>query len=107
MRILLDENLNWRLSSELPGHEVDAVVKLGWAGIPNGMLLKRAADHGFHVLITMDANIPYQQNLTDLTLAVIALRAKTNRLQDTAPLMPFVLDALQTLTPGTLLRLPS
>lgn len=42
MRILLDENLDWRLARSLPGHEVESVQKNGWAGIKNGALLARA-----------------------------------------------------------------
>ncbi len=42
MRILLDENLDWRLRRDLPEHRVESVPLLGWAGIQNGELLKKA-----------------------------------------------------------------
>lgn len=42
MRILIDENLDWRLRRHLPGHEVDTVGYIGWSGITNGTLLKQA-----------------------------------------------------------------
>jgi hypothetical protein len=29
MRVLLEENLNWRLKRDLPGHEVESVPLLG------------------------------------------------------------------------------
>ena|SRR5438067_10710114 len=99
MRILLDENLDWRLRRELPGHQVESVPLLGWAGIQNGELLKKATDAGFEVLITMDSNMVYQQNITKLSIAVVALRAVSNRLADTRPLLP-------QLAPGTLMVLP-
>jgi hypothetical protein len=38
MRILLDECVDRRLSSYLPGHEVNTVTKRGWAGKKNGEL---------------------------------------------------------------------
>ena len=57
MRILLDENLDWRLGRGLLGHEVETVQRLGWAGIQNGVLLKKAEETGFEVLITMDSNM--------------------------------------------------
>jgi len=41
MRILLDENLDWRMGRGLRGHEVESVHRLGWAGIQNGVLLAR------------------------------------------------------------------
>jgi hypothetical protein len=43
MRILLDENLDWRLSRDLPGHDVKSVPLIGWAGLKNGVLLAQAA----------------------------------------------------------------
>ena len=101
MRILLDENLDWRLKRALPGHEVESVQKNGWAGIKNGELLARA-EQGFDVFVTMDGNIEFQQNVARLQLAVVALRARSNRLPDTEPLMPKVLALLPMLQVGTI-----
>ena len=104
MRILLDENLNWRLERFLPGHEVRSVPLLGWAGLKNGRLLRRAADEGFDVLLTMDGSMASQQNLSTVRLTVIALRAVSNRLEDTSPLMPEVFALLPTLQPGQVIE---
>lgn len=100
MRILLDENLDWRLRRLLPGHAVDTVAYIGWSGITNGALLRRAVEAGYEVLLTMDGNMPYQQDLSVHGIAVISLRAPTNRLADTAPLMPSVLLCLPTVVVG-------
>jgi predicted nuclease of predicted toxin-antitoxin system len=94
MRVLLDENLNWRLKHDLPGHEVESVASLGWAGIQNGVLLRKAVESGFEVLITMDSNMAYQQDLSAHPIAVVVLRARSNRLNDTQPLMAAVIKAL-------------
>ncbi len=102
MRILLDENLNWRLRRELTGYEVESVPLLGWAGTQNGLLLKKAAEAGFHILITMDSNMMHQQSIASHAIAVIALKAHSNRIQDTQPLMPKVLALLPKIKPGTL-----
>ena len=101
MRILLDENLDWRLARSLPGHEVVSVQKNGWAGIKNGELLARA-EQEFYVFVTMDGNIVFQQNYARLRIAIVTLRAPSNRLRDTAPLMPKLLALLPTLQHGTL-----
>jgi len=50
MRILLDENLDWRLGRYLADHQVKSVPLLGWAGIQNGELLKKAVEEGFEVI---------------------------------------------------------
>ena len=68
----------------------------------NGALLKRAAESGYDVLITIDGGIFHEQNIKSLPLAMIALRARTNRLADTRPLMPEVLRMLGSVQPGTL-----
>ena len=101
MRILLDENLDWRLQRELPGHTVESVPLIGWAGLKNGALLAEA-EKRFDVFVTMDGNISHQQNLPKYHIAVVALKARSNRLADTRPLMPKVLAALSSVQPGTL-----
>lgn len=103
MRILLDENLDWRLEKLLPGHEVKSVPRIGWAGLKNGKLLARAGEH-FDVLITMDGSMASQQNLSKIKIAIVALRARSNRLADTSPLMPKVLGLLTTLKPGKVVK---
>jgi hypothetical protein len=99
-RILLDENLDWRLRRELPGHEVASVPLIGWAGLKNGDLLSRAEDR-FDVFITMDSNLAYQRNIADHKIAVIVLEANSNRLADTRPLMPKVLILVDRIRSGT------
>lgn len=100
MKILLDENLDWRLRRDLPGHNVESVPLIGWAGLRNGILLARA-EKRFDVLLTMDSNMARQQKLKNYQIAVIALKARSNRLEDTRPLMPKVLTALSGVRSGT------
>jgi hypothetical protein len=102
----LDENLDWRLRRDLPGHTVESVPLIGWAGLKNGALLTEA-EKSFDVLLTMDSNMVHQQNLTRFRLAVVTLRARSNRLADTRPLMPQVLAILTTVQPGTLTMVPA
>ena len=99
MNILLDENLDWRLGRELTGHRVSSVPLIGWAGVKNGELLRRA-EAQFDVLVTMDKGIYHQQNLSGMRLIIVALQAKTNRLAETRLLMPALLSLLQTAQPG-------
>ncbi|SRR5438874_3045553 len=88
MRLLLDENLDWRLRHDLVDHQVESVPLIGWAGIENGELLRKAVETRFDVLVTMDSNMVHQQNIERHAIAVVALRAASNRLADTRPLMP-------------------
>jgi len=72
MRLLLDENLDWRLRRLLPGHAVESVPLIGWADIQNGELLTKATEAGFDALIIMDGNMVHQQNVGGHALAIVA-----------------------------------
>lgn len=100
MRVLLDENLDRRLKRWLAAeHEGVTVAERGWKGMKNGDLL-RAAEGEFDALLTADRNIPYQQNLSRLDLAVVILEAKSNSYEDLAPLMDGANEALRGARPG-------
>jgi predicted nuclease of predicted toxin-antitoxin system len=107
MRILLDECLPARLRRDLPGHEVQTVPRAHWAGVKNGKLLSLISDsRQFDVFLTMDKNLPRQQKLKGLSFAVVILRAKSNRFEDTHPLMPEVFRRLAEFHPGRAYVLP-
>ena len=104
MRVLLDECLPRRLKSELAGHELKAVPQVGWAGTKNGDLL-RLASTAFDIFLTVDASVEFQQNLTGFKIAAIALKARSNRLEDLRPLMPRVRELLAAAPlPGSITR---
>ena len=73
----------------------------------NGELLRKVVEGGFDVLITMDSNMVHQQNLAKYPIAVVVLRAASNRLGDTRPLMPALLALLPHIKSGTVTFLPS
>ena len=100
MRLLLDECVPARLRRALPGHEVSTVVGEGWSGIKNGNLLALAAAR-FDAFITVDKNLPYQQNTVALPIAVLVLDAVSNELPSLVPLMPALEAALSQLRMGS------
>jgi len=81
VKILLDECVPKRLGRFLSGHEVMTTPEAGWAGIRNGDLLRHAAEE-FEVFVTVDRNLSFQQNLTNLPLPVIVLHSRSNKLRD-------------------------
>ena len=101
MRVLLDECIDWRLSRALAGHEIKTVAQMGWTGIKNGDLLKRASAE-FDVFVTVDRNLSFQQSMRELRIAVIVLCARTNRLADMLPLVPALSAAIEIAEPGSI-----
>lgn len=81
MKVLLDECAPKALKATLTahGHECHTVQEAGWAGKENGELLA-LAEGQFHVLVTLDTNLRYQQNLEGRTIAIVVIRARSNRL---------------------------
>jgi shikimate 5-dehydrogenase len=100
MRLLLDESVPRRLARHLPGHDVKTVVEMGWGGAKNGVLLALAAKD-FDAFITVDRNLPYQQNLAALPVSVVVLKAVSNELAMLLPLLPELEVTLASLQPGT------
>ena len=72
----------------------------------NGELLAKAFDARYDVLVTMDSSMVHQQNVAKYPIAVVALRAPSNRLADTRPLMPALLALLPKAGSGTVTFLP-
>ena len=101
--MLLDENMDRRLKRLFdPELGVFTVMEMGWSGLKNGRLLSQASKD-FDVFVTMDGNIPYQQNLKSLTLGIVLIKARSNRRDVLEPMMERVNEAAKEVTPGTLL----
>ena len=93
MRVLLDECVDRRLAADIREHDVKTVPEAGWAALKNGDLLSRAQLE-FDALVTTDRNLPFQQDLSCFSIAVIVLRAQSNRVTDLRRLIPELLTAL-------------
>ena len=99
MRVILDANLPVGLGPLLTGHSVESVHQRGWSDLDNGALLT-ACQAAFDVFVTLDQNLRYQQNLRGRPLAIVVVHARSNRIQDLEPLVPAILAALGTASPG-------
>ena len=101
MRVLLDECVPRRFRSELGDHAVSTVVEMGWSGIKNGHLLLQASA-SFDCLLTVDANLQYQQASGSLAVAVLVVRVRTNQLAELKAIAAQVREALTQIRPREL-----
>ncbi len=99
MRILLDEFIDHRFRLELSKYDVRTVSFMNWDSLQNGALLKKAETE-FDIFITVDANIRFQQNFTNLELAVIILGPYRNKLRFLKDLVPQIEKAISTIKIG-------
>ena len=104
MRLLLDESVPAGLRRALRAHQVRTAVEMGWSGVKNGALLALAAED-FDAFITVDKNLPYQQNLSMLPISVVLLDTYSNELAVLLPLVPRLEQALSSLAPRTFVRI--
>ena len=70
-----------RLARDIAGHEEKSARQLGWITIKNGELLALTAN-AFDVFVSVDRNLSFQQNVPTFAIAVVVLRARSNRLAD-------------------------
>jgi predicted nuclease of predicted toxin-antitoxin system len=101
MIILLDENL---LSKKLKqpfvskGYQVYNVNDMGWRGFKDIEILERAENHLFNIFITVDKNLPYQQNLSNSILTVVILNTRSTNPNYLVPLMIKVSELVPSLS---------
>jgi predicted nuclease of predicted toxin-antitoxin system len=95
VRVLLDECVPKRLKHELLGHEARTAPEMGWASKRNGELLALAVSAEFDVLLTVDRNLSYQQDVSGFDIAVVVLIAGSTTLGALRPLVPQLLRRLE------------
>lgn len=104
MRLLLDECMDERLRHRFTEHDCQTARYAGLAGLKSGKLLSAAEAAGFEVMVTVDQNIPDQQNLSRHSIALMILCAPTNRLRDLERLVPAARAVLASIRPGQVIR---
>jgi Domain of unknown function (DUF5615) len=105
-KLLLDECVPRKFKQHLLGHECVTVPEAGLAGKSNGELLSLAESAGYHVFLTLDQGIPYEQNLNRRRIAVVLIHAKSNRLENLLPLISKILRLIEVIELGQLVQVP-
>ena len=74
MRVLLDHGTPAPLRPLLVNNQIQTAFECGWHTLTNGELLAAAERSGFEILTTTDKNLPYLQNTSGGSIAIIASR---------------------------------
>ncbi len=104
MRLLLDECVPRPLKQDLLGYDVRHVVDMDWSSKRNGELLRLMLAEQFDVLLTVDQNIEFQHNVRASGIGVVVVLARTNRVKELRLLVPQMLDALEKVKAGDLIK---
>ena len=95
MKVLLDECVTKKLRSHLTEFEVYTIAELGLTGIKNGQLMAYCVDNSVDVLLTIDKNLMFQQNLDRYPLTIIVFNCRTSKLEE----LVLFIDAFKALLP--------
>ena len=99
MKILLDECVTKHLKPRFSGHEVFTVREMNWSGIKNGKLMALCVAHNFDILLTIDKNLQYQQNLDRFPVCIVVLNCVSSKLEELIPLLSIFNERVGTFLP--------
>jgi predicted nuclease of predicted toxin-antitoxin system len=88
MKILLDECVTKRLKNHLKDFEVFTVRELELSGIKNGQLMTYCSNNNFDVLLTIDKNLMFQQNLERYSVTIVVLDCLTSKIEELITFLP-------------------
>ena len=88
MKILLDECVTKRLKIHLQEFEVATVRELNLSGIKNGKLMAYCVENSFDILLTIDKNLMFQQNLEKFPISVVVLNSVTSKIEELVTFLP-------------------
>jgi hypothetical protein len=80
-------------------HDVSTAYQTGWSRLSNGELLDAAERDGYDVLVTTDANLKHQQNVTARRIGIVVqLSTSWPRIRR---VLASVVRAIEAATPGS------
>lgn len=88
MKILLDECITKRLKSHLREFEVFTVSEMKWNGIKNGKLMSLCIENDFDLVLTIDKNLMFQQNVGKHNLTIVVLNSLTSKIEELILFIP-------------------
>ncbi|MEX8546666.1 MAG: DUF5615 family PIN-like protein [Mucilaginibacter sp.] len=88
MKILLDECVTKHLKAHLNEYEVFTVREMHWSGIKNGKLMSLCVENNFDILLTIDKNLQYQQNLEKYPVTIVVFNSYTSKAEELIKFLP-------------------
>jgi len=88
MKILLDECVTKRLKRHLQEFEVFTARELNLGGIKNGKLMTFCKENNFDILLTVDKNLIYQQNLEKYPVTIVVFNSLSSKIEELIEFLP-------------------
>lgn len=88
MKILLDECVTKQLKKYLEEFDTFTVRELDLSGIKNGKLMAYCTENNFDILLTIDKNLMFQQNLEKYPVTIVVLNSFTSKIEELVTFLP-------------------
>jgi len=88
MRILLDECVTKKIKPHLSEFDVFTVSEMQWNGIKNGKLMTLCVENNFDILLTIDKNLAFQQNIENYPISIVVLDSLSSKIEDITKCIP-------------------
>jgi hypothetical protein len=98
MRVLIDECVDPRIKQLLDDQGVATVHEQGWERLEDGP--RALAQIEFDVLVTIDRNLEFQQNLSKYRIGVVVVHVPKNQLAHYRVIQKDLLSAIENVRPG-------
>jgi len=73
---------------------------MGFSGLKNGKLLAATESANFDILLSIDKNMDYQQNIARFNLTLVILDVPKNTLSHVSPMLPQFLEQVDSFEKG-------
>ena len=97
MKILLDECVTKRLKPYLSDFEVCTVREMNWSGVKNGELMSLCVANHFDIILTIDKNMIYQQNIEKYPITIVVFDSSTSKIEELVLFIPSFLKQIYNL----------
>jgi hypothetical protein len=104
MRVLLDECIPRKFKERLSGFTCETVPEAGLAGKRTGRSYPPLKGSDSTCFLTVDKGLEFEQNLAGRSIAVVIIRAKSNRLADLAPYASQCAEQIARARAGQIIR---
>lgn len=88
MKILLDECVTNKLLKYLSEFETFTIRFLGLGGVKNGKLMNYCHENKFDILLTIDKNLMFQQNLEKYNVAIEVFDYESSKIEELIKFIP-------------------
>jgi len=105
MKILLDECVTKKLKKHFSLHQVFTVANMNWLGMKNGNLMRNAINEGFDIILTIDKNLQFQNNMIEYNISIVIFHCENSKIETLIQFIPEFENQLTSFEKGKVYKI--